>query len=87
MPVDHTSIIVPISKWDDAVAFFKTALAPLGIKEVMAFPHSMGLGEQLAYFWIIGAELSGAEEATALKLLQKNHIAFLAQSEFLQDQI
>jgi hypothetical protein len=82
MPVDHTSIVVPISRWDDAVAFFKAALKPLGIKEVMSFPYSMGLGEELAYFWIVGTEVEGGQDTVALKLLQKNHIAFLAESAF-----
>lgn len=84
MPVDHTSVTVPMSKSEAFKNFLLAALKPLGTKVVMDFSqyNSVGLGEQLAYFWISGMEMSGEEEAVAMKMLKKTHLAFTAESEF-----
>ncbi|KAK3628222.1 hypothetical protein LTR56_018736 [Elasticomyces elasticus] len=86
MPIDHTSVTVPLNKFDAFKTFMLAALQPLGTRVLMVFSqyNSIGLGESLPYFWIQGLELDDAEEAVALKMLQKTHLAFTADS---QDQV
>ncbi|KAK5733157.1 hypothetical protein LTR17_009898 [Elasticomyces elasticus] len=86
MPIDHTSVTVPLSKFDAFTKFMLAALQPLGTRVLMDFSqyNSVGLGESLPYFWIQGLELDDAGEAVALKMLQKTHLAFTADS---QDQV
>ncbi|KAK5724762.1 hypothetical protein LTR15_004810 [Elasticomyces elasticus] len=83
MPIDHTSITVPLSKFNAFTKFMLAALQPLGTKVLMDFSqyNSIGLGESLPYFWIQGLELDDAGEAVALKMLQKTHLAFTADSK------
>jgi hypothetical protein len=82
MPIDHTSVSVPASKAEAFATFLKTALKPLGIDERMAFPGSIGLGDdKTAHFWIQSVDLDPEEEKAAMKLAKKWHIAFVADSE------
>ncbi|KAK5701615.1 hypothetical protein LTR97_004431 [Elasticomyces elasticus] len=83
MPIDHTSVTVPLSKFDAFKTFMLAALQPLGTRVLMDFSqyNSVGLGESLLpYFWIQGLELDDAGEAVALKMLRKTHLAFTADS-------
>ncbi|KAK4958389.1 hypothetical protein LTR10_004816 [Elasticomyces elasticus] len=86
MPIDHNSITVPLSKFNAFTKFMLAALQPLGTKVLMDFSqyNSVGLGESLPYFWIQDLELDDGGEAVALKMLQKTHLAFTADS---QDQV
>ena len=82
MPVDHTSITIPLSKYSAFRDFMLAALQPLGTKAVMDFSqyNSIGLGETLAYYWIVGMEMSAGEEAVTMKMLKGQHPAFTAES-------
>lgn len=52
--VDHIGINV--SDFDKAKAFYTTALAPLGMKEMMNFGNVVGMGEATPFLWISPGE-------------------------------
>ncbi|KAG9230638.1 glyoxalase/bleomycin resistance protein/dioxygenase [Amylocarpus encephaloides] len=81
MPLDHISILVPISKLEDMITFLTTSLGHLGFKELMRpIPTVVGFGEQQPYFWISTFEPKPGTEEVAADLLKKNHFAFTAQT-------
>ncbi|KAI9804109.1 MAG: hypothetical protein M1825_001511 [Sarcosagium campestre] len=73
MPIDHSAIRVPASKFDETVTFYLKALAPLGYVEIMRpFPQLVGLGAGgKPDFWI--GVTDGETVAPAV------HFAFTAQ--------
>jgi hypothetical protein len=81
MPLDHSCITVPVSKFDDMVSFFLTSFADLGFKELMRpIPTAVGFGEESKpYFWINTVPNEGKELLEALRVA---HIAFQAESMF-----
>jgi hypothetical protein len=57
MPIDHISVSVPASKYDEMAAFYLQALAPLRYVEMMRFPGVVGLGaDGVPDFWIMVRE-------------------------------
>lgn len=77
--VDHTCVVVPLSKLDDVVKFLLAALAPLDFKEIMRpVSHSVGLGDQLPFFWVAGVD---GDAATLEKVMQNEHTALNVKSE------
>ncbi|KAM0717133.1 hypothetical protein Q7P37_006985 [Cladosporium fusiforme] len=81
--VDHMCVVVPISKLDDIVKFLLAALAPLNFKEIMRpIPTSVGLGDQLPFFWVSGVE---GDAATLERVMQSEHMAFSVASNELVD--
>ncbi|KEF58512.1 lactoylglutathione lyase [Exophiala aquamarina CBS 119918] len=56
MPVDHTSLAVPLSKVELEVAFFLAAYAHMGFKDaIRPVPGVVGLGDETGCFlWISG---------------------------------
>jgi len=82
MPIDHTSITIPLSKHAAFKAFMLAALEPLGTKVIMDLPqyNAVGLGESHPYYFIIGMEINGDEEAVALRMLKGQHPAFATES-------
>ena len=44
MPVDHTSITIPSSKFKAVVEWYVAALEPLGYKKIMDYGVAVGLG-------------------------------------------
>lgn len=77
MPIDHIGLTVPAGKFDDCVAFYLSALAPLGYEKRFQVSETViGLGSTQDYvpgradFWIIGIpEVQG----------QVAHVAFSAK--------
>jgi catechol 2,3-dioxygenase-like lactoylglutathione lyase family enzyme len=66
--LDHVSITV--SSFARARAFYAAALAPLGIREVMAFGNFAGFGRDRPQFWI--------GEGRAAQTQPRMHVAFAA---------
>ena len=90
MGFSHIGFCVPHHKFDETVAFYLSALAPLGYKEHMRpVDNVVGLGVYYPDFWITGvkdgeaeAEGQGEEDATAAQTNRKPiHIAFSANSK------
>lgn len=77
MPIDHIGLTVPAGRFNDCVAFYLSALAPLGYEKRFQVSETViGLGSTQDYvpgradFWIIGIpEVQG----------QVAHVAFSAQ--------
>jgi hypothetical protein len=81
LSIDHTTLVVPISKFDDLVKFLLAALEPLGLREWMRpVPTSVGLGDKTPFFWVTGIE---GDEETLRTVLQNAHFAFSAASKSL----
>jgi hypothetical protein len=81
LSIDHTTLVVPISKLDDLVKFLLAALEPLGLREWMRpLPNSVGLGDKTPFFWVTG--VSG-DEQTLQAVMQNEHFAFSAASKSL----
>jgi hypothetical protein len=81
LSIDHTTLVVPISKLDDLVKFLLAALEPLGLREWMRpLPNSVGLGDKTPFFWVSG--VSG-DEQTLQAVMQNEHFAFSAASKSL----
>jgi hypothetical protein len=79
LSIDHTSIVVPVSKLDDMVKFLLAALKPLGLREWMRpTPTSVGLGDKTPFFWVTGVE---GDEETLRSVMRCEHFAFSAGSE------
>ncbi|KAG8718816.1 hypothetical protein FRC09_012058 [Ceratobasidium sp. 395] len=57
MPLDHVGI-GGIKDFDASRAFYEQALAPLGYKILMTFPHVFGFGTGMCSpdFWIAGCD-------------------------------
>lgn len=78
LTVDHMCLVVPASKLDKMAEFLIAALKPWGFKEIMRpVPNSVGLGDQLPFFWIAGLE---GDAETLEKVTRSQHIAFRAAS-------
>lgn len=80
MPLDHISITVPPAKYDEVVAWYLAALAPLGYTKQMDFPGTAcGLGPDAKSlpFWI------GQKEGVATP--GSTHIAFSAKEHATVD--
>jgi hypothetical protein len=74
MPLDHAGVTAPPSKYEEVVAWYIKALAPLGYTKKMDFPGAaVGLGDPHPDFWIGSKE--GAAEKTML------HFAFRSKGE------
>jgi hypothetical protein len=43
--IDHLCLRVPQSKYEETVAFYLTALAPLGYKKIVEYPIAVAMGE------------------------------------------
>lgn len=82
MPLDHSSVTVPASKFEQTVSFLTTSLAHLGFKELYRpIPTVVGMGEEKPYFWVDArADIDAREEEVLLKVLKTTHIAFAAES-------
>jgi hypothetical protein len=75
MPIDHIGLHVPVESFDSIVEFYKTALAPLGYKEMMRPVNNVvGLGEKTPDFWIAGHIEQKAPTGSTI------HIAFSTMS-------
>ncbi|KKZ64904.1 hypothetical protein EMCG_09193 [[Emmonsia] crescens] len=87
MGLSHIGICVPAARFDEVVAFYKAALAPLGYKEHMRpAPHVVGLGVYYPDFWITGvkADEDGDDARDENGLKRKPiHVAFDAKSHTL----
>lgn len=73
MPIDHTSIQVPLAKHAEVVAFYLAALEPLGYQRLMTVGPGgsvVGLGAGRKPDWWI----TGVEE----EVKHRTHIAFTA---------
>lgn len=82
MPCDHFSLQVPPSKFDELLSFLISSLGHMGFKEHWRpVPQVVGLGEERPYLWITALIPEGTDEATVATLLQRNHMAFTAQSK------
>lgn len=87
MGLSHIGICVPAARFDEVVAFYKAALAPLGYKEHMRpAPHVVGLGVYYPDFWISGVngdeDGDDARDENGLKR-KPIHVAFDAKSIFV----
>jgi hypothetical protein len=81
LSIDHTTLVVPISKVNDMVKVLLAALEPLGLREWMRpIPTSFGLGDKTPFFWVSG--VSG-DEQTLQAVMQNEHFAFSAASKSL----
>jgi len=79
LSIDHTTLVVPISKLDDIVTFLLAALKPLGLREWMRpIPNSVGLGDATPFFWVTGIE---GDEETLRTVMLNEHTAFSAASK------
>ncbi|OJD09508.1 hypothetical protein ACJ73_10262, partial [Blastomyces percursus] len=57
MGLSHIGFCVPAARFEEVIAFYKAALAPLGYREFMRpVPHVVGFGVYFPDFWITGAE-------------------------------
>jgi hypothetical protein len=43
--IDHLCLRVPQSKYEETVAFYLAALAPIGYKKIVEYPTAVALGE------------------------------------------
>jgi hypothetical protein len=81
LSIDHTTLVVPISRLDDVVKFLLAALEPLGLREWMRpIPTSVGLGDKTPFFWVTGVE---GDAETLRTVMRNEHFAFSAGSKFL----
>jgi hypothetical protein len=72
MPLDHASVTTSPSRYDEVVAWYVAALAPLGYTKQLDYPGvACGLGDPKPDFWI------GAKEGTAE--VTQLHFAFTAK--------
>ncbi|EEH21278.1 hypothetical protein PABG_03509 [Paracoccidioides brasiliensis Pb03] len=78
MGLSHIGFCVPAARFDEVVAFYKAALAPLGYKEHMRpVENVVGLGVYYPDFWITGvkAEDYNREEDGDVSM-KPAHVAF-----------
>jgi catechol 2,3-dioxygenase-like lactoylglutathione lyase family enzyme len=75
--LDHITLVV--SDYARAVAFYKKALAPLGIKVLMEFGKACGFGRDKPDFWI-GTGPTSFHKPEHLHIITPTHVAFAAQS-------
>ncbi|BCS21650.1 VOC family protein [Aspergillus puulaauensis] len=54
--IDHVGISAPTEQFESLVTFYKSALAPMKYKEIMRFPGTVGLGDEVPDFWISETE-------------------------------
>ncbi|KAL5353191.1 hypothetical protein ACLOAV_001224 [Pseudogymnoascus australis] len=74
--LDHTGFAVPPAQYEDIIAFYTAALAPLGITPQLNFPgQAVGFGPSKteARFWV-----SSKEDAAATATAGGMHVAFKA---------
>lgn len=82
MPLDHFSLAVPQSKFEDFVTFLTTSLQHMGFKEQMRpIPTVVGMGDTSPFLWAAGVALDDGSEKTLEGLLKRQHIAFTAESQ------
>jgi hypothetical protein len=80
LTIDHTTLVVPVSKLNAIVQFLLAALEPLGLREWMRpVPTSVGLGDKTPFFWVTGVE---GDEETWRAVMRSEHFAFSAGSKF-----
>jgi catechol 2,3-dioxygenase-like lactoylglutathione lyase family enzyme len=79
MPVlDHITLVV--SDYARSVAFYKRALAPLGIEPIMEFGQACGFGrDKNPQFWI-GTGPTSFQRPEQLQIITPTHVAFVARS-------
>lgn len=81
LSIDHTTLVVPISRLDDVVKFLLATLEPLGLREWMRqIPTSVGLGDKTPFFWVTGVE---GDAETLRTVMRSENFAFSAGSKFL----
>jgi catechol 2,3-dioxygenase-like lactoylglutathione lyase family enzyme len=79
MPIlDHMTLVV--SDYARSVAFYKQALAPLGIEVLMEFDNVCGFGrDRKPEFWI-GTGPTSFQRPEHLRTITPTHVAFVARS-------
>ena len=79
MPVlDHITLVV--SDYARSVAFYKLALAPLGIEVVMEFGQACGFGrDKKPDFWL-GTGPASFHKPEHLRVITPTHVAFAART-------
>ena len=76
--IDHVTLIV--SDFARSKAFYEKALAPLGVKCIMAFGKAAGFGrEKKPDFWI-GQGPTSFQTPEQLKVITPTHLAFSART-------
>ena len=83
MPLDHFSLLVPQSKFEDMIKFLHNSLQHMGFKEqVRPAPSVVGMGEANPYLWVAGLDSKGGDEKIQESVMKEQHIAFTAESQF-----
>lgn len=84
MPVDHTSLAVPLSKVDEEVAFLLAAFAHMGLKEVMRpVAGVVGVGDETGPFlWISGFDMNFSPIPDDAQIF-RTHLALTAKGRMV----
>ncbi|KAK2795456.1 hypothetical protein FQN52_005223 [Onygenales sp. PD_12] len=76
MPISHIGLSVPLSRFNETVTFYKSALAPLGYKEhLRPVENVVGLGAMYPDFWITGVKDDDDDDEPAQQQ-PSVHVAF-----------
>ena len=82
MPVDHFTLCVPQSSFEEIISFLVASLQHIGFKEhTRPVPYAAGLGDKTPYMWIVGTDEKEVKKAPESRL-KKEHIAFSVKSQF-----